>query len=109
MVTAQGNTSSNSSLPYRTMPAPPLAGPSLNGTALNHTTVLLTWYPPAIKELRGGVVAYVVEIEETSLPGRPVSQVAQLPGNQTSLYVSNLKANTLYIFFVSAFFFLLLW
>lgn len=103
MVTGQGNTTSNSSLPYRTKSAPPLAGPFVNGTALNQSNILLTWYPPEIKMLRGAVVTYVVEIEETSLPGAPVSQVAQLPGDQTSLFVSNLKANTLYTFYVSLF------
>lgn len=108
MVTGQGNSTSNSSLPYRTKSAPPLAGPFVNGTALNQSNVLLTWYPPEIKRLRGAVVTYVVQIEETSLPGAPVSQVAQLPGDQTSQSVSNLRANTLYTFYVSLFCVLLL-
>lgn len=104
MVTGQGNTTSNSSLPYRTKSALPLAGPFVNGTALNQSNVLLTWYPPEIKRLRGAVVTYVVQIEETSLPGAPpVTQVAQLPGDQTSQSVSNLRANTLYTFYVSLF------
>lgn len=99
-MTRQGNTTSNSSLPYRTRPAPPLAGPSVNGTALSHTTVLLTWSPPEIKQLRGAVMTYVVEMEEMSLPGAPVSRVGQFPGNQTRVEVKVLKAHTFYVFYV---------
>lgn len=104
MTTAQGNTTSNPSLPYRTNPAPPLAGPTVNGTALNHTALLITWYPPEIKQLRGAVVAYIVDIAESSLPGAPVSRVGQFPGNRTSETVKNLKANTYYTFYVRFFF-----
>ena len=104
MTTAQGNTTSNPSLPYRTNPAPPLAGPTVNGTALNHTTLLITWYPPEIKQLRGAVVTYIVDIAESSLPGAPVSRVGQFPGNRTSVTVTNLKANTYYTFYVRVFF-----
>lgn len=109
MATRQGNTTSNSSLPYRTGPAPPLAGPIVNGTALNHTTVLITWYPPEIKKLRGSVVTYVVEMEETSLPGAPVSRVGQFPGNQNRVAVRNLKANTYYTFYVRLFHCYVVW
>ena len=100
VATRQGNTTSNSSVPYRTAPAPPLAGPAVNGTALNHTTILITWFPPEIKKLRGAVVTYLVELEETSLPGAPVSRVGQFPGNQTRLEVTDLRANTFYTFYV---------
>ena len=100
VVTGQGNTTSNSSLPYRTNPAPPLAGATVNGTALNHTSVLVTWSPPGIKMLRGAVVTYVLEIEETSLPSSPVSRVGTFPGDRSHVTVTNLKANTVYKFYV---------
>ena len=100
VTTAQGNTTSNPSLPYRTKPATPLAGPTVNGTALNHTTLLITWYPPEIKQLRGAVMTYVVDLSESSRPGAPISRVGQFPGNQTSVAVRNLKANTYYTFYV---------
>ena len=101
MSTGQGNTTSNSSLPYRTSPAPPLVGATVNGTALNHTSVLVTWFPPGIKKLRGAVVSYVLEIEDTSHPSAPVSRVGTYPGDQTRVTVKNLKANTVYKFYVS--------
>lgn len=46
------------------------------------------------------MATYIVEMEETSLPGAPVSQVGQFPGSQTRVAVKNLKANTYYTFFV---------
>ena len=100
MNTSQGSTTSNSSLPYRTGPAPPLAGVFVNGTALNHTSVLVTWYPPVIKQLRGSAVSYTLDVEERSV----VSRVGTYPGTQTRVTVNNLKANTVYTFYVRAFF-----
>lgn len=101
MVTGQGNTNSNSSRPYRTNPAPPLAGATVNGTALNHTSVLVTWFPPGIQTLRGTVASYTLEIEDTSAPSSPVSRVGRYPGDKTRATVTNLKANTVYKFYVS--------
>ena len=101
VVTGQGNTTSNSSLPYRTSPAPPLAGATVNGTAVNHTSVLVTWFPPGIQKLRGTVTSYILEIEDTSAPSSPVSRVGTYPGDQTRATVTNLKANTVYKFYVS--------
>lgn len=46
------------------------------------------------------MVTYLVELEETSLPGAPVSRVGQFPGNQTRVEVTNLRANTFYTFYV---------
>lgn len=100
-MTGQGNTTSNSSLSYRTSPAPPLAGATVSGTALNHTSVLVTWFPPGIKKLRGTVASYILEIEDTSAPSAPVSRVGTYPGDQTRATVTNLKANTVYKFYVS--------
>ena len=101
VVTGQGNTTSNASLPYRTSPAPPLAGATVNGTAVNHTSVLVTWFPPGIQKLRGTVASYILEIEDTSAPSSPVSRVGTYPGDQTRATVTNLKANTVYKFYVS--------
>ena len=99
--TGQGNTTSNSSLPYRTSPAPPLAGATVNGTALNHTSVMVTWFPPGIQKLRGTVASYILEIEDTSAPSSPVSHVGTYSGDLTQATVTNLKANTVYKFYVS--------
>lgn len=101
MNTSQGSTTSNSSLPYRTGPAPPRAGVFVNGTALNHTSVLVSWYPPVIKQLRGSAVSYTLDVEERSV----VSRVGTYPGTQTRVTVNNLKANTVYTFYVRAFFY----
>lgn len=45
-------------------------------------------------------MTYLVELEETSLPGAPVSRVGLFPGNQTHVEVTNLRANTFYTFYV---------
>lgn len=82
-----------------------MAGATVNGTALNHTSVLVTWSPPGIKQLRGAVVSYILEIEDTSRPSAPVGRVGTYPGHQTRVTVTNLKANTIYKFYVRISFF----
>ena len=53
-----------------------------------------------MKQLRGSVVTYILDVEE----GSTVSRVGTYPGGQTRVTVKNLKANTVYRFYVRAVF-----
>ena len=97
-MTREGTNTSDPSQGYRTGPEPPLTGPTINATALNHTSVKVTWSPPAVRLLRGSAQSYRVTYTDLSLSSRPVTVFGTVAGDVTSVTVVGLKPSTDYNF-----------
>ena len=97
-VTTEGNTTSNNSLHFRTMPGLPVSGPIVSSHVANHTSILLSWHDPPIKLLKGKVESYTVAYEVVRTGS--YYEYGKYPPNIKSAVVYMLRPETIYAFMV---------
>ena len=84
--------------PVRTNADVPLAGPNVTATVVNHTSIVVSWTQPALKQLRGPLIGYTFYYK---VMGSKENATARSVGLATTHFLNDLQPNTDYEFTVS--------